>query len=107
MTFPHKSNMAGFLSSCRSFLMILLTITPLLSPISVLSPSQSFSLVLKTFLWLSCKESTCNTGDTGDPGLIPGSASGEGNDNPLQYSCLGNPMDRGAWQATVHGIAKS
>ena len=70
-------------------------------------PSQSFSLVLKTFLWLSCKESTCNTGDTGDPGLIPGSASGEGNDNPLQYSCLGNPMDRGAWQATVHGIAKS
>ena len=32
---------------------------------------------------------------------------GERNDNPLQYSCLGNPMDRGAWQATVHGVAKS
>ena len=32
---------------------------------------------------------------------------GEGNDNPLQYSCLGNPMDRGAWQGTVHGVAKS
>ena len=31
---------------------------------------------------------------------------GEGNDNPLQYSCLGNPMDRGAWQATVHGVTR-
>ena len=42
------------------------------------------------------KESAC---DVGDPGLIPGSArsSGEGNGNPLQYSCLENPMDRGAW----------
>ena len=45
----------------------------------------------------------------GDAGSIPelGRSPGEGNDNPLQYSCLGNPMDRGAWQATVHGIAKS
>ena len=41
-------------------------------------------------------------------GLIPGSGSspGEGNGNPLQYSCLENPMDRGAWQSTVHGIAR-
>ena len=47
--------------------------------------------------------------NVGDMGLIPGSgrAPGGGNGNPLQYSCLGNPMDRGAWQATVHGIAKS
>ena len=46
---------------------------------------------------------------TGDPGLIPGSgrSSGEGNGNPLKYSCLENPMDGGAWQATVHGVAKS
>ena len=45
---------------------------------------------------------------TGDMGLIPGSGRsfGEGNDNPLQYSCLQNPMDRGAWRATVHGVAK-
>ena len=52
------------------------------------------------------RESAC---DAGDPGLIPGSgrSSGEGNGNPLQYSCLENPMDRGVWQATVHGIAKS
>ena len=45
----------------------------------------------------------------GDLGLMPGSgrSSGEGNDNPLQYSCLENPMDRGAWRATGHGVAKS
>ena len=43
-----------------------------------------------------------------DVGLILGlgRSSGEGNGNPLQYSCLGNPMDRGAWQATVHGVTK-
>ena len=44
----------------------------------------------------------------GDAGLIPGSrrSAGEGNGNPLYYSCLGNRMDRGAWWATVHGVAK-
>ena len=52
------------------------------------------------------KESACSAGE---PGSIPGSgrSSGEGNGNPLQYSCLENPMDGGAWQATVHGVAKS
>ena len=51
------------------------------------------------------KESTCNAGD---PGSILGSgrSPGEGNGNPLQYSCLENPIDRGAWQATVHGVAR-
>ena len=46
--------------------------------------------------------------NAGHLGSIPGlaSSSGEGNGNPLQYSCLGNPMFRGAWQATVHGLAK-
>ena len=55
---------------------------------------------------LSSKESACNAGDTGS---IPGSgrSPGEGNSNPLQDSCLGNPMDRGAWWATVHGVAES
>ena len=45
----------------------------------------------------------------GDPGSIPGSgrSSGEGNGNPLQYSCLENPMDGGAWWAAVHGVTKS
>ena len=51
------------------------------------------------------KESACNAED---PALTPGSgrSSGEGTGNPLQYSCLGNPMDRGAWWATVHGVAR-
>ena len=55
------------------------------------------------------KESPCNAGDTGDAGLILGSgrSPGEGYSNPLQYSCLGNPMDRGAWQPTVQRVAKS
>ena len=51
------------------------------------------------------KESACNAGDLS---LIPGSgrSPGEGNGNPLQCPCLENPMDRGAWQATVHGVAR-
>ena len=55
------------------------------------------------------KESTCNARDTVDTSSIPGLGRGarEGNGNPLQYSCLGNPMDRAAWRATVHGAAKS
>ena len=52
------------------------------------------------------KESAC---DAGDPGSIPGlgRSPGEGNGNLLQYSCLENSMDGGAWQATVHVVAKS
>ena len=52
------------------------------------------------------KQSTSNAGD---PGSIPGLGRypKEGNGNPCQYSCLKNPMDSGAWQATVHGVAKS
>ena len=52
------------------------------------------------------KASACNAGDLG---WIPrlGRSSGEGNGNPLQYSCLENPMDRGTWWATVHGVAES
>ena len=52
------------------------------------------------------KESACHGGD---PGLIPGSGRSprEGNGNPLQYSCLKNSMDRGAWQATVHGVTET
>ena len=55
------------------------------------------------------KESTCNAGDAGDMGLLPGSgrSPGGGHGNPLQYSCLENPIDRGAWWATVHGVLKS
>ena len=57
---------------------------------------------------LSGKESTSNAGDTGNSGLISGLGRypGEGNGNSLQYSCLGNLMDRGAWWAIVHEVTK-
>ena len=51
------------------------------------------------------KESACNAGDLGSNSGL-GRFPGGGNGNPLQSSCLGNPMDRGTWQATVHGVAK-
>ena len=58
--------------------------------------------------WLSGKQPACSAGDAEDAGLIPGSerSPGGGNGNPLQYSCLENPMDRGAWRTTVHRVAK-
>ena len=59
--------------------------------------------------WLSGKESASNAGDTGDAGSTSGSgrSPGGGKGNLLQYSCLENPMDRGAWWATVHRVTKS
>ena len=59
-----------------------------------------------SFPGLSNKESTAKAGDVG---LIPraGRSSGEGNGSPFQDFCLGNPVDRGAWQATAYGVAKS
>ena len=59
--------------------------------------------------WLSGKESTSNARATGDVGLIPGSGKYPegGHGNSFQYSGLENPMDRGAWWATVHGVTKS
>ena len=55
------------------------------------------------------KNTPANVGDTGDVGSIPGweRSPGGGSGNPLQYSCLENPMDRGAWRATVQGVTKS
>ena len=75
---------------------------------------SSISLRITVYMYFTClnpggqevKMSACNAGDLG---LIPGlgRSPGEGNGNPLQYSCLENPMDRGAWWATVHGVAES
>ena len=68
------------------------------------------SVNLEGLPWpLSSKESACSTGVKGDLGSIPRSrrSPGRGHDNPLQYSCLENPMDREAWWATVHKLAKS
>ena len=58
---------------------------------------------------LTIKNMPANAGDIRDLGSIPGSGKspGGGHGNPLQYSCLGNRMDRGAWRATVHEVAKS
>jgi len=58
----------------------------------------------KLLWWLSRKEHLPMQETGSIPGL--GRSPGEGNGNPLQYSCLGNPTDRGAWQVTVHGFAK-
>ena len=54
------------------------------------------------------KNSPANAGDTRDTGSVPGwgRSPGEWNGNPLRYSCLGNPLDRGAWHTTVHGVAR-
>ena len=58
---------------------------------------------------LVVKNQFASAGDTRDVGLIPGlgRSPGKGNSNPLQYSCLENPMDRGAWWATDHGVTKN
>ena len=59
--------------------------------------------------WLSSKESAYNAGEAGDAGSVPGSRRPPGGRHgyPLQYSCLGNAMDRGAWQAIEHRVTKS
>ena len=59
--------------------------------------------------WLKGKESVCNAGDTGDMGSVPGFRSFPGGEhgNPVQYSCLENPRDRGAWWAIIHGVIES
>ena len=59
--------------------------------------------------WLSGKEFACHAEDARDAGLIPGlgRAPGGGRGTSLQYSCLENPMDRGAWWASVHGVTKN
>ena len=58
--------------------------------------------------WLSSNKSACNAGATGDTGSVPGSERSPGgrHGNPHQYSCLENPRDRGAWQATIHRVTK-
>ena len=66
---------------------------------------EDFSLLYTNFDFLGGSDGKVSADIVGDPGSIPGlgSSPGEGNGNPLQYFCLENPMDRGAWLATVHG----
>ena len=74
-------------------------------PLFILSGARPLGLPQ----WLSGKESACSAGDTGDLGSISefGRSSGGGHGNPLQYSHLENPMDRGGWRAAVHRVEKS
>ena len=77
------------------------------------SAEREYAAILETYSYYyrgfpsgsASKESSCNGGDLGS---IPGSgrSPGEGNGNPFQYSCPGNPMDRKAWRASVHGVAE-
>ena len=73
-----------------------------------LLPFYSAMVCVQASHILGSKEFACTPGDTRDVGSIPGSgrSPGEGNGNPLQYSCLENPMDRRAWRATVHRVTK-
>ena len=81
-----------------------------LSAEQINSPSSDSNIVF----WASqaalvAKNPPANAGDVRDVGLLPGlgRVPGGGHGNPLQYSCLENPMDRGAWRSTVHGVTKS
>ena len=79
---------------------VIITLEPDLLFLGTSSPCLGLSQ------WLSCKESTFSAGDASSiPGW--GRSPGGGNGYPLQYSCLENSMDRGSWQATVHGVPKS
>jgi len=73
------------------------------------NPSNELHRVLQAVGFPGSLDGKASAYNEGDPGSIPGSerSPGEGNGNPLQYSCLENPMDRGSWWATVHGVAKS
>ena len=85
-----------------------------ISCILLISTSLSLIVIVYTvMLWISqvmlvVKNPPASAGDTGDTGSIPGSgrSPGEGNGNPLQCCCLENPMDRGAWWASVHGLTR-
>ena len=68
-----------------------------------------FTAIVASQVVLVAKYPPDNVGEVRDVGSIPGSgrSPGAGHDNPLQYSCLQNPVNRGAWQATVHGVGRS
>ena len=82
---------------------------PGIKPASLALADKFFTIVSAEMgfsQWLSGKQSACNAGIAGYRGFIPGlrRSPGERNDNSFRYSCLENSMDRGTWQATVHGV---
>ena len=90
-------------------ILIIQTVVPIFCYCGKLRFTHGDKMVKVLPQWLSSKESACNIGDVRNRGSIPGSRrpSGGGNGNPFQYYGLENPMDRGAWWVTVHGVAKS
>ena len=90
-----------YISSTKKHTSPLYNLPSCFHSILCLSLKSAFSIFISSV----SKESACNAGD---PGFIPGSgrSPGEGNGNPLQCYCPKNPMDRGAWQATVHGVTR-
>ena len=86
--------------------------SPLLRNICVQNHTHTHTTYIYTYTHIRLPSSSDSKEfalNVGDPGSIPGSGrfSGEGNGNPLQYSCLENPIDRGAWWPIVHGVSKS
>ena len=100
-----RSSLTNALSQRSSYQMVFYRIT--LTSCSALSPGQP-DFFLTTALESPKLKPSESAGNEGDLGLIPGwgRSPGEGNDYPLRHSCLGNPMDRGAWQATAQGVAE-
>ena len=99
---------------CRS---LVITQAPQFFEYNVMQTLYTFCITTREYLvslegsfpgGTEVKNPPANAGDTGDTGSIPGSgrSPGEGHGNPLQYSCLENSMDRGAWWATAHRVAK-
>ena len=74
--------------------------------LNILKGEFNYVLIYRLPWWFSSKESACNAGGTGNMSSSPrsGRSPGGGNGKPFQYSCLGNPMDRGAWHAMVLGV---
>ena len=77
-----------------------------LLPNVAVNVSSAFLIMMVSPVAQMVKQSACNSGDQGSIPVL-GRSPGEGNGNPFQYSCLENPMDRGAWWATVHRVAES
>ena len=90
--------MSIYPSDCSIAILFLFFSSPLVEPATPVDP-----------IFPSGSDGKASAYNMGDPGSFPGlgRSQAEGNGNPLQYSCLENPMDRGAWEATVHGVAKS
>ena len=112
---PLLTSASKLLSGCCPLLRMFFLFSPSSQILLIISkPFKKDRTVTSSFLLICAttrgpQQALVSTFSVGDPGSIPGSgrSSGEGNGNPLQYPCLENPMDGGAWWATVSGVTKS